>query len=230
MKMSDRINLLLAQRKMNHADLASAIGVSRQAVQKWASGASEPKGTNLIKICQFFEVTTEWMQGNEDSSLKKLDAQPVGVFVDGDPIPDGYVAIPEFNVDFGAGACSPPTWEECQESQKALYRMEFFQHHQISPKQCKRIKVVGESMEPTLYHGDTVLIVERHERIVDGAIYAFSLRDDLMIKRLYKKADGSIVIHSDNSERFEDEIISPERQEQDHFRIYGRAIERSGSL
>lgn len=51
-----------------------------------------------------------------------------------------------------------------------------------------------------------------------------------MIRRLYKKADGSIVIHSDNDERYSDETIAPERQESDCFRICGRAIERSGPL
>lgn len=53
MTLADRLNWLLAQRHMTHAELAQAIGVSRQAVQKWASGQSEPKGTNLAKICRF---------------------------------------------------------------------------------------------------------------------------------------------------------------------------------
>lgn len=194
MAMHNKINLLMAKKGMTQADLAQAIGVSRQAVHKWTSGASDPKGPNLAKLCDYFGTT-----------------------------PDALRQAP-------AGAQNPPTREACHSARPALYRLEFFQRHQIKPEQCKRVKVVGDSMEPTLFNGDTVLIVERQERIVDGAIYAFSLRDDLMIKRLYKKADGSIVIHSDNDERYSDEIIAPERQESDYFRIYGRAIERSGPL
>lgn len=224
MAMHDKINLFMAKKGMTQADLAQAIGVSRQAVQKWTSGASDPKGTNLAKLCDYFGTTPDALR------QAPAGAQSVAAHADDDPVPPGYVTVPEFSIDFGAGAQNPPTWEACHSARQALYRLEFFQRHQIKPEQCKRVKVVGDSMEPTLFNGDTVLIVERQERIVDGAIYAFSLRDDLMIKRLYKKADGSIVIHSDNDERYSDETIAPERQESDYFRIYGRAIERSGPL
>jgi transcriptional regulator with XRE-family HTH domain len=224
MAMHDKINLFMAKKGMTQADLAQAIGVSRQAVQKWTSGASDPKGTNLAKLCEFFGTSADCLKDPQAAGSS------VGVYAAGDPIPEGYVEVPEFNIDFGAGAQNPPTWEVCQNPKQALYRIEFFQRLQIRPDQCRRIKVVGDSMEPTLYNGDTVLIVERNERLVDGAIYAFSLRDDLMIKRLYRRADGSFVIHSDNEERYSDEVISPDRQESDYFRIYGRAIERSGPL
>lgn len=86
-------------------------------------------------------------------------------------------------------------------------------------------------MHPTLNDGDTVLVVENPERIVDGGIYVFSVRNELMIKRLYRRANGTIVIHSDNEDgRYIDEELTPEDQEREYFRLYGRAIERSGAL
>ena len=86
-------------------------------------------------------------------------------------------------------------------------------------------------MEPTLNDGDTVLVVNQVERIIDGAIYVFSVRNEMMIKRLYRRANGTIVIHSDNDDgRYVDEVMTPEDQERECFRIYGRAIERSGAL
>lgn len=230
MKKADRLNLLLAQKGMTHAALAGKIGVSRQAVQKWASGSSEPKGTNLIRICQFFGVSTNWMNGLEDEDKSPANGRVVA-FDPEDQIPDGYVAIPEYRIEFGAGSKEPPTIEIERNSQAALYRLEFFHSHNIKPEHCRRYKVSGNSMEPTLNDGDTVLVVNQVERIIDGAIYVFSVRNEMMIKRLYRRANGTIVIHSDNDDgRYVDEVMTPEDQERECFRIYGRAIERSGAL
>ena len=53
----------------------------------------------------------------------------------------------------------------------------------------------------------------------------------MMIKRLYRRANGTIVIHSDNVDgRYIDEELTPEDQEREYFRMYGHAIERSGPL
>lgn len=231
MTQADRLNLLLAQKNLTHADLALAIGVSRQAVQKWASGRSAPKGTNLAKICQFFDVTTEWMTRGEDHLQQVLKVESVGSYHEDDPTPDGYVAIPEYRITFGAGSDEPPTIEEEQNSRKALYRQDFFDAHGVKAENCKRYKVHGDSMQPTLNDGDTVLVVENPERIVDGDVYVFSVRNEMMIKRLYRRANGTIVIHSDNEDgRYIDEEMTPEDQEREYFRVYGHAIERSGAL
>lgn len=203
MTVANRLNVLMARKNMTHAELAAAIGVSRQAVQKWASGSSEPKGTNLARICEFFGISQEWFE-NGDSNVESV---------------------------LGAGSHVEPTIEEQTDSVRVLYRRDFFLKHHVNPSQCKRYKVSGDSMEPTLSNGDTVLVVERQERIVDGAVYVFSVRDEMMIKRLYRRSNGSIVIHSDNTDgRYIDEVLTPEDQEREYFRVYGRAIERSGEL
>lgn len=231
MTQSDRLNMLLAQKGMTHADLAAAIDVSRQAVQKWASGFSNPKGINLMKICQYFGVTKEWMvDGHEGADIEKI-GEPVGAYVDGDPIPEGFVSIPEYRISFGAGSNEPPTIEEETDLCQAIYRRDFFDKLGVKPEHCKRYRVSGDSMEPTLRNGDKVLVVDQVDRIIDGDVYVFSVRDEMMIKRLYRRANGTIVIHSDNEDgRYVDEELTPADQEREFFRLYGRAVERSGSL
>lgn len=59
MAMHDKINLFMAKKGMTQADLAQAIGVSRQAVQKWTSGAGDPGGTNPAKPCDCFGTTPD---------------------------------------------------------------------------------------------------------------------------------------------------------------------------
>lgn len=44
---------------MTQEFVADALGVSRQAVSKWESGASDPSTTNLTALADLFEITPE---------------------------------------------------------------------------------------------------------------------------------------------------------------------------
>ena len=44
---------------MTQEFVAETIGVSRQAVSKWESGASAPSTTNLIALAKLFDVAAE---------------------------------------------------------------------------------------------------------------------------------------------------------------------------
>ncbi len=45
--------------KMTQEFVAEAIGVSRQSVSKWESGASDPSTTNLIALANLYGLTAE---------------------------------------------------------------------------------------------------------------------------------------------------------------------------
>ena len=45
--------------KMTQEFVAETIGVSRQAVSKWESGASDPSTTNLMALAKLFGVSAE---------------------------------------------------------------------------------------------------------------------------------------------------------------------------
>lgn len=47
------------QRKMTQEFVAESLGVTRQAVSKWESGASDPSTTNLMALAKLFGVAAE---------------------------------------------------------------------------------------------------------------------------------------------------------------------------
>ena len=59
MNMADRIQYLRKQKGYSQEELADKVGVSRQAVSKWESGASDPSTTNLMALAKLFGVTAE---------------------------------------------------------------------------------------------------------------------------------------------------------------------------
>lgn len=77
----------------------------------------------------------------------------------------------------------------------------------INPAKIKLIQVSGDSMFPTLHDGDFVVIDETKAYGVDG-IYAINLHNQILIKRLKFKLDGTIQIISDNKD-YEMEVYNP---------------------
>lgn len=62
------------------------------------------------------------------------------------------------------------------------------------------INVRGDSMRPSLYDGDLVMIDRRKTQIRSGQIYVFREGDVLRIKRLEVIPDAAIILRSDNPE------------------------------
>ena len=228
--LKDRLNLLLAKKGLTQSELAEKLHVSRQAVQFWASGRSEPKGTNLANLCEYFDVSPEWMTkgAHEELSGQAVTAAPEE---ESGEIPDAYVEIPEYQIVFAAGdgPDDTPTWEELKDGDKAVYRREFFQKMRIRPEDCVRWTVEGDSMEPFLCDHDKVLVLREKcpeaPFIVDGGVYCISPCGRRRAKRLYEGAKGKIIIHSDNP-RYPEEVVEPEDRE--YFRVLGKVIERCG--
>lgn len=64
-----RLSRLRRERGMSQEDLAEVVGVTRQAVQKWESGASRPDMDNLVALSRYFGVTLDYLITGEASPL-----------------------------------------------------------------------------------------------------------------------------------------------------------------
>ena len=225
MSFIDRLKTLMKRTGMNASGLANKLGVSRQSVAYWLAGRNNPSDQAIDKIAALFGVSAVWLKtGNDDIKLQDV--------FNADDIEDDeeYVFIPEYNLEFG---CSPdgkvaPVWVKTTGG--AAYKRSFFQKRQLNPARCKRAKAEGDSMEPLICDGDRVFFREipQGEPIRDGRIYAMSYGGALRIKRLYQKANGDLIIHSDNPQ-YEDEVV-PADEVDDLIRVYGEVLERSGTV
>jgi phage repressor protein C with HTH and peptisase S24 domain len=89
-----------------------------------------------------------------------------------------------------------------------------------SPKNMVLMDIVGNSMEPELRDGDTVLIDESQKNILSGAIYAVGVEDTVMVKRV-EKHPSKLVLQSDNKNY---SPIYLQAEEMDTARIIGKVI------
>jgi len=146
----------------------------------------------------------------------------------GDPLPDDFVYIKEYAVKFSGGSGYQPTYDEIVESQPAPYPLKMLAALQIPPAKAKRFRVGGDSMKDTLHDGDTILVNTADTAIVDGKVYAIRYGDDLRVKRLFKRLDGGLILHSDNPDHMpRDEELTAD-QANEHISIIGRVRDKSG--
>jgi len=59
MTLGERINSLRNERNMSQADLADALGVSRQSISKWETNAAVPELDKLVKLGEYFGVSMD---------------------------------------------------------------------------------------------------------------------------------------------------------------------------
>ena len=82
------------------------------------------------------------------------------------------------------------------------FRRDWLDRQAIDPKQCNVITVRGESMEPTLPHGCSILVDLSHgrRRRRVGRIFVLRTEDGLVVKRAGKDTEGNWQIESDNED------------------------------
>lgn len=68
MEFQQRLYELRKQSGLSQEGLASLLGVTRQAVQKWESGSSRPDMDNLAALARYFNVSLDYLVTGEERS------------------------------------------------------------------------------------------------------------------------------------------------------------------
>ena len=229
--LSERVRYLLTHYSKTQKQLADIAGVTPPAVSAWLSGkALVINSRNAQKISNELKVSITWLIDGKGDPDPKL--QPVSVFDDANPDDckdnDQIVFIKQLDIACGCGAGRSPTWDEEHASKPRAYRLSWFKRMGRNPDNCVTFYAEGDSMQPTLYDGDCVLIDTSDKyRIDNGHVYAFYIGDEIKIKRLYRNMRGDITIASDNPV-YDKEILRHD-DESIVMNLIGRVIEKSGS-
>ena len=90
----------------------------------------------------------------------------------------------------------------------------------VDPKNCKLVRISGNSMFPEYHHGDRVIIDESDKNLTDGQIYAFRYDGQCYVK-VINRAGNKIKCISVNKD-YEPFFIERDVD----FQVFGRIIPR----
>ena len=77
MSFAERILYCRKKAMLSQEELASKLGVSRQAVSKWETGESIPDMNNLAALAEIFDVSLDWLiKGEEEKRQENREKVP----------------------------------------------------------------------------------------------------------------------------------------------------------
>jgi phage repressor protein C with HTH and peptisase S24 domain len=126
-----------------------------------------------------------------------------------------YVLIPKVAAKAGAGGSL-----ETGDGTESLYsfRKDWLNKLNIHAAQAVLLEVVGDSMEPLMREGDTIMVDKGDTEIVDGKIYVLTLGDELKVKIVQKGVSGYFLC-SENPRYKPIPVTGPDL---DQFKVHGR--------
>lgn len=190
----------------SQTELAAALDINRSGITH-ARNKNQIPDKWIVKLYRKFGFNPKWIETGMGSVFMNTRADHDMEF--------NYIPKVEARLSAGSGSFDngstvldylsfPSAWLARKGNAKSMVAMEVF----------------GQSMEPVIREGDTVLIDQARKDIIAGSIYALGVEDTILVKRLEKHPD-KLVLCSDNKDYAP---IYIEKYDTDKVRIIGKVI------
>ena len=195
--LGEKIYVLRKQKGMTLEELGDKVGVGKSTVRKWETGfIANMRRDKIAAIADALEVSPSYLMGwNEEEE---------GVLI---PV-------------YGRVAAGKPI-EASQDN--------IIGYEKIEPATARRgthyaLVIRGDSMEPTICDGDTVIVRVQPDAENGEIVVATVNGDDATCKKLYKIPGGGIQLHSIN-QSYDPFTFDKDSVESVPVRILGKVVE-----
>jgi phage repressor protein C with HTH and peptisase S24 domain len=191
-------------KKIPQSQIAKAAGVSPSAAGYWFADANGINAEQARKVGDFLGVDPIWLEKGEGSALpieSVLEMFPGSrrvVAVDDDSS-DTY-RIPFVKLKLRAGMTGFQAEPEMADGGTIGLAKTWVDRRGFTPSQLISMEVKGESMEPTFYEGDTIVINLADKKPTDNGVFAVNYDGESVVKRLSRDA-GQWWLMSDNADQ-----------------------------
>lgn len=208
--------------------LAAALSVSPQAISQARKKNKIPEGW-LFKAASQYGISLDALLfgKNGQNSGRDTDAESVpsvrasvAVPADEDKSKIDFLLVPLVAARLSAGAGSLET--EGEILGRFAFREDWLTRRG-NPDTMVLMRVYGDSMEPTICHGDMVLVDQGKRSIVPHTIYAVRVNEEIYIKQVETLPGHRMVLRSHN-ERYEPIEIDLRGDLAESVQIIGRII------
>lgn len=204
-------------------DFGSKYGVNANTIFRYENDQNPPNAEFISAVCSDYGVNANWLllgEGNKDrdgaavelllTSREPNQQERDTIYID----ENGLVAIPslknpdiedfyflplvETKLSAGAGSF---VLSEAVEIYYAFHK-NFINRIATSYKNVIIACATGNSMERTIYNGDSVMIDTGRRSIEDGKIFAVRFGETIAIKRLSLLPNDKVLVISDNRDEY----------------------------
>ena len=211
----DRIFILRTENSLTQEQMAKIFKVGISTISMWEKGERIPRPKLLQELCDYFNVDMDYLMGRSDIKNryqaglkydwenKKEEKSNFNI----DTINTDYMMVPLYeSISAGYGASASEFIEMIPVFGLKKNGTTYF-----------AVKVKGDSMEPKIPNGSTI-IIKKDIAIEVGEIGAFNLNDENFVKQK-KLVKDKLILHSFNL-AYEDKVVN----EFDDFIEYGKVV------
>lgn len=196
-----RLSDLIGEKSVR--SFAMEAGVAETTLRQYLHGRSEPTMSNLLKICSYCNCSIDWLVTG------KQEQQIDNPAINKEEFDEEYALIPGYHIQVSAGPGSAIEGEPVK--RYLAFRKKWLKYRNLNVNRLAVVFAKGDSMEPTIHSGDSILIDTSKNQVIDGSIFVLRLGDDLYAKRLQKNFDGGLTIISDNKTDYQPQVVSADQ-------------------
>ncbi len=208
--LAKRLRKVRTDRGLSQGQLANRLGNSPHLISQVEQGRCGLTNPRLSMAAQTLGVSIDYLIGLTDEQtpshqlarelnaatarVRDLEDQQAqaGITDDGD-----FIGVSPITPAGGDGAVV----DDERITGALKFRRDWLRKHGLDPRQCRVLHVMGESMEPTLVDGASILVNLARQRRRDGRIYVVRTEDGLIVKRAGKDRTGNWQLVSDNPDQ-----------------------------
>ena len=186
--------------------LAQTLKISRSAISQAKRNNAVPVKW-ILQLAQQFNFNREWLEKGKGATFLSSTCNDSLELIN----------VPKVKARLCAGDGSFDT-----DSKITSYlSFQFDWLRQIgSPKDMVLMDVFGNSMDPEIKDGDTIMVDQSQKDILAGLLYAVGIGDTIMVKRV-EKHPNRLVLFSENTKYAP---IFLEEEDLDRIRIIGKVV------
>ncbi len=239
MSFGEKLRALRNAKTLSLQELAWRMNVSRQTIHEWETGKSKPRMERVAMLAESLGVSQgdllddamepltpepRWSAREPVATYPTL--QPILAWEHPEDLPEGeFVMVPRLGVRLSAGNGHEQVEIEFGKATPQAFRAEWVREKRLRPNKLAAMNATGNSMEPAIFNGDSLLVDTSQTEVLDGKVYALWYDGGERVKRLYRLPGGGLRIKSDNSDFPTVEVTAAQLE---HVRILGRVVHRSG--
>lgn len=179
-ELSSRLSEILST-KMTATQLADIIGMSKQTISAYTTGARSPKRPAINAMADVLGVNPLWLMGYDVPKYENTSSETV---------PPGFLPLPETESlpVVGQVACGTPILAE-----------QNITEYVDVPKAAHAnfvLKCKGDSMAPRIQDGDLVY-VRKQPMVENGELAAVRIGEEATLKRVYL-SPGQMILQAEN--------------------------------
>lgn len=202
-------------------ELAKVLGVNRSAITQAKQRNTVPDKWLHI-LARDYALDPSWLAGGPARQLNKSAATPYSAAAETTSEPeredfDAFCKVPKVSARLCAGGGSFEVDGRIEDYY--AFKRNWLQR-KGTPGEMVLMDVFGNSMEPEIKEGDTVLLDQLQKSVIAGGVYAVGVEDTVMVKRVEKRPNA-LALLSDNKDY---SPIILQGDELENVRIIGKVV------